>query len=131
MRKFFNEFKQFAMRGNVLDLAIAVVIGGAFNKIVSSLVDTIITPAIGLLIGGVDFSALSFTVGASTFKYGLFVQNVVDFVLIALIIFLVVKAMNRFHRREEEEEEKLPPEPPEEVKLLREIRDELKNGSRS
>lgn len=89
-----KEFKEFAIRGNVVDLAIAVIIGGAFGKIVTSLVDNIIMPLIGLLIGGLDFKSLALTVGSAKVEYGLFLQNVVDFVIIALVIFLMVRAIN-------------------------------------
>jgi len=89
-----KEFREFAIRGNVVDLAIAVIIGGAFGKIISSLVDNIIMPLVGLLIGGVDFKNLAFTVGSAKVEYGLFIQNVVDFVIIAFVIFLMVRAIN-------------------------------------
>lgn len=89
-----KEFREFAVRGNVVDLAIAVIIGGAFGKIISSLVDNIIMPLVGLLIGGVDFKNLAFTVGSAKVEYGLFIQNVVDFVIIAFVIFLMVRAIN-------------------------------------
>ena len=89
-----KEFREFAIRGNVVDLAIAVIIGGAFGKIVTSLVDNIIMPLIGLLIGGVDFKSLAFTVGRAKVEYGLFLQNVVDFIIIAFVIFLIVRAIN-------------------------------------
>ncbi len=124
MKSFLNEFKGFAMRGNVVDLAIAVVIGTAFGKIVSSLVDNIITPVIGLIIGGVDFSGYAFTVGKASITYGKFIQSVFDFVIVALVIFLVVKVMNNIKKKEETETK--PAEPTEEVLLLREIRDSLK-----
>jgi len=90
-----KEFKEFAMRGNVIDLAIAVIIGGAFGKIIASLVDDIIMPLIGLLVGGVDFSNLAVTVGSAQVKYGQFIQNIVDFLIIAFVIFLMVRAINR------------------------------------
>ncbi len=93
-----KEFRDFAMRGNVIDLAVAVIIGGAFGKIVSSLVDDIIMPLIGLLIGGIDFNSLAFKVGSAQVKYGTFIQNVVDFLIIAFVIFLIVRAMNRFKK---------------------------------
>ena len=89
-----KEFRDFAVRGNVIDLAVAVIIGGAFGKIVSSLVDNIIMPIVGLLIGGVDFKSLAFTVGSAKFEYGLFIQNVVDFIIIAFVIFLIIRAIN-------------------------------------
>ena len=93
-----KEFRDFAMRGNVLDLAVAVIIGGAFGKIVASLVDDIIMPLIGLVIGGVDFNSLAFTVGSAQVKYGSFIQNVVDFIIVAFVIFLIVRTMNRFKK---------------------------------
>jgi large conductance mechanosensitive channel len=89
-----KEFRDFAMRGNVIDLAVAVIIGGAFGKIVASLVSDIIMPLVGLLIGGVDFKSLAFTVGSATIAYGLFIQNVVDFIIIAFVIFFMVRAIN-------------------------------------
>jgi large conductance mechanosensitive channel len=89
-----KEFREFAIRGNVVDLAVAVIIGGAFGKIVSSLVDNIIMPLVGLLIGGVDFKNLAFTVGSAKLEYGLFIQNVVDFIIVAFVIFLMVRAIN-------------------------------------
>ena len=131
-----SEFKTFAMRGNVVDLAVGVVIGAAFGKIVSSLVDGVIMPVIGLIVGGVNFSDLAITlkdavVGpdgkvvaeAVLFKYGAFLQTLLDFVIIAFAIFLLIKAVNRFKRKEE-----VAPtvEPSAEVKLLTEIRDALK-----
>jgi large conductance mechanosensitive channel len=95
-----KEFREFAIRGNVIDLAVAVIIGGAFGKIVTSLVDDIIMPIVGLLIGGVDFKSLAFQIGSAKVTYGNFVQNVVDFIIIAFVIFLIVRAMNRFKRQE-------------------------------
>ena len=89
-----KEFREFAIRGNVVDLAVAVIIGGAFGKIVSSLVDNIIMPLVGLLIGGVDFKSLAFTVGSAKVEYGLFIQNIVDFIIVAFVIFLIVRAIN-------------------------------------
>ena len=133
---FLSEFKTFAMRGNVVDLAVGVVIGAAFGKIVSALVDGIIMPVIGLVVGGVDFGELAVTLKAAVlapdgtvvaepvlFKYGAFLQTLLDFVLIAFAIFLLIKAVNRFKRKEE-----VAPtvEPSAEVKLLTEIRDALK-----
>ena len=95
-----KEFREFAIRGNVIDLAVAVIIGGAFGKIVSSLVDDIIMPLIGLLIGGIDFKGLAIQVGSAKVTYGNFIQNVVDFLIIAFVIFLMVRAMNRFKKEE-------------------------------
>ena len=127
MKGFIEEFKAFAMKGNVVDLAVAVVIGAAFGKIVSSLVANIITPVIGLLMGGVDFSELAYTLGDAEVSYGVFVQSIIDFLIVALVIFLVVKGINSFKKKEEKkpEEEKVV-EPSDEVKLLREIRDSLR-----
>ena len=91
----FEEFKKFVMRGNVLDLAIGVIIGGAFGKIVASLVGDLLMPLIGLLLGGVDFSSLAIMVGKAEVKYGAFIQTTVDFLIIAFVIFLIVKAANQ------------------------------------
>ncbi len=127
MKNFIEEFRTFAMKGNVLDLAVAVVIGAAFGKIVSALVDSLITPLIGLFLGGVDFSSLNYTYGEAVFSYGAFIQAVIDFVIVAFVIFMIVKVVNKasaYSKSEEAEEEK-PAEPAEEVKLLREIRDSL------
>lgn len=126
MKNFIDEFKAFAMKGNVVDLAVAVVIGAAFGKIVSSLVENIITPLIGVLLGGIDFTGFIFTLGDAEMKYGVFLQSVFDFIVIAFAIFLAVKAIKRFQRKEEKKEEAKPKEPSEEVVLLREIRDSLK-----
>jgi large conductance mechanosensitive channel len=90
-----KEFREFAMRGNVMDLAVGVIIGGAFGAIVASLVNDILMPLVGLVLGGVDFSALAVQVGAATVKYGAFIQAVVNFLIIAFVIFLIVRAMNR------------------------------------
>ena len=108
----------------MIDLAVAVVIGAAFGKIVSALVDNIITPLVGSLLGGVDFSGLSATVGEAVFTYGAFIQAVIDFVIVAFVIFLAIKAINKLDKPEEPAEEK-PAEPSEEVKLLREISNKL------
>ena len=96
-----NEFKAFIMRGNVMDLAVAVIIGGAFGKIVSSLVSDIIMPLIGLIIGGIDFSGLAFTLGSAKVTYGNFINNVIDFVIIALVIFLMIKGLDSLKRKPE------------------------------
>jgi large conductance mechanosensitive channel len=89
-----KEFRDFAMRGNVMDLAVAVIIGGAFGKIIASLVSDMIMPLVGLLLGGVDFKNLAFKVGNATVAYGLFLQNIVDFIIIAFVIFFMIKAIN-------------------------------------
>ena len=94
-----KEFKAFIMRGNVMDLAIAVIIGGAFGKIIASLVNDILMPLIGLLIGGIDFSSLTFKVGSAQVNYGLFINNVIDFLIIALVIFLMVKGLNSLQKK--------------------------------
>ena len=94
-----KEFKAFVMRGNVIDLAVAVIIGGAFGKIVSSLVNDILMPLIGLIIGGVDFTALSFTLGKATVTYGNFINNIIDFIIIAFVIFLMIKAIDNLKKK--------------------------------
>ncbi len=128
MHALLEEFKAFAMKGNVLDLAVAVVIGAAFGKIVAALVDSIIMPVVGVLIGGIDVQGLSYTVGSAVIAYGVFLQAVVDFVIIAFVIFMVVKAMNKAQEmsvKRAEAAPAAPTEPSEEVKLLRDIRDSL------
>ncbi len=129
MKSFIEEFKAFAVKGNVIDLAVAVVIGAAFGKIVASLVDNIIMPIVGMLIGGIDLRSLNYTVGSASISYGVFLQAVVDFVIIALVIFMVIKAMNRAQEltaKKEAAAPAAPAEPSDEVKLLREIRDSLR-----
>ena len=127
-----SEFRDFAMRGNVVDMAVGIVIGGAFGKIVSSFVNDVLMPPIGLALGGVDFSDLAITlqeasgdVAAVTLNYGAFIQTVVDFIIIAFAIFMVVKAMNNLKKKEEAAPAP-PPKPSEEVTLLTEIRDLMK-----
>ena len=119
-----QEFKAFAMKGNVIDLAVAVVIGAAFGKIVSSLVDNLITPLVGIFMGGVDFTELSYTVGEAVFGYGAFIQSVIDFTIVAFVIFMVIRIINKAKGPEEEKE--AAPAGPTEVELLMEIRDTLK-----
>jgi len=134
MNKFINEFKTFVSRGNVLDLAVGVVVGGAFSKIVTSLVNDIITPLIGIVIGGRDFSSLSLTIGDSSIAYGLFIQNIIDFLIIAFCIFVFIKLINKFFIKRKEEEKKTEPPTPkksDEVLLLEEIRDLLKKEKKS
>ena len=121
-----KEFKEFAMRGNVMDMAVGVIIGGAFGKIVSSLVDDVIMPVIGVLTGGVDFSKLSLMVGDAEVKYGMFIQNIIDFLIIAICIFSMIKVMNSISAKKKEEPA-APAEPSNEEKILSEIRDLLKN----
>lgn len=127
-----KEFKEFAMKGNVVDMAVGIIIGGAFGKIVSSAVNDIIMPPIGMMVGGVDFKDLKMTlkeavgdVPAVTLNYGMFIQTVFDFIIIAFAIFLIIKAMNSA-KKKEEAAPAAPPEPSAEVKLLTEIRDSLK-----
>jgi large conductance mechanosensitive channel len=120
-----KEFKEFAMKGSVIDLAVAVVIGGAFGKIVTSLVNDLIMPIVALLTSGVNFTAMTATVGTVTFAYGNFIQSVVDFLIVAFTIFLAVKLISKARKKEEKEEGK-PPQPSEQ-QLLTEIRDLLKN----
>ncbi|MEK4405514.1 MULTISPECIES: large-conductance mechanosensitive channel protein MscL [Sporosarcina] len=123
-----KDFKEFALKGNVIDLAVAVVIGAAFGKIVSSLVENIITPLIGLLSGGVDFSGLSYTFLKAEIKYGVFIQSVFDFIIVAFAIFMAIRLMMKFKRKEDPVvEEALPEVDPKEA-LLIEIRDLLKEG---
>lgn len=130
-----QEFKEFAVKGNVVDLAVAVIVGGAFGKITSSLVNDVIMPPIGLLLGGVNFSELAITLkdateeaAAVTINYGLFLQTVIDFVIIAFVIFMVIKGINANKRKKEKAPAApaAPPEPSNEEKLLAEIRDLLK-----
>ncbi|MDX1499746.1 MAG: large-conductance mechanosensitive channel protein MscL [Woeseiaceae bacterium] len=128
-----SEFKAFAMRGNVVDMAVGIVIGGAFGKIVSSFVADVLMPPIGLLLGNVDFSDLAVTLSeasegaeAVTLNYGMFIQTVVDFIIIAFAIFMVVKAMNSM-KKKEEAAPPAPPKPSKEEELLTEIRDALRS----
>ncbi len=121
-----KEFIKFIQKGNVLDLAVAVIIGGAFGAITTSLVNDLIMPLIGMIIGGVDFSGLKVAVGEAELLYGNFIQAVVNFLIIAFAMFLVVKAFNQFKKKEEEAPAP-PPEPSAEEKLLAEIRDLLKS----
>jgi large conductance mechanosensitive channel len=137
----FSEFKKFAMRGNVVDMAVGIVIGAAFGKIVSSAVNDIVMPPIGMLMGGVDFSnlfidlsgvgyetlALAQEAGAPIIKYGVFINTLLDFVIVAFAIFMVIKGMNSLKKKEEEAPAE-PPKPSEEVALLTEIRDSLRKG---
>ena len=122
----FEEFKTFIKRGNVIDLAVGVIIGGAFSTIVTSLVNDIIMPLIGVIIGGYDFTSLSIKVGDSVIKYGSFLQNIINFLIIAFCIFMVVKIMNKFLDKHKKEEKKETPKKSDEVVLLEEIRDLLK-----
>lgn len=127
-----NEFKKFAFKGNVIDLAVGVVIGAAFGKIVSSLVKDIITPLLGMVLGGVDFTDLKITFGKSSIMYGNFIQTIFDFLIIAAAIFMFIKVFNKLtSKREEEEKEEELPETTKEEELLGEIRDLLKQQNSS
>lgn len=129
---FIKEFKAFAMRGNVVDMAVGIVIGAAFGTIVSSFVADVLTPPLGLLMGGVDFSSLKIVLKAAegevpavTLNWGMFIQKIVDFIIVAFAIFMVIKAMNAFKKKEEAAPAE-PPAPPAQEVLLAEIRDLLK-----
>jgi len=134
LRELWNEFKKFAMRGNVIDLAVAVVVGNAFNRIVGSLVDDMLMPVIGILVGRLDLSGLQLRAGDVVLRYGMFLQTVVDFLIVAFTVFMLVRVINRAKAViEREEAEKAaaqaaesPPPPPREQVLLEEIRDLLK-----
>ena len=130
-----REFKEFAMRGNVVDLAVGIMIGISFGKIVSSLVNDVIMPPIGLALGGLDFSNLLVTLKAASgtepavsLRYGMFINTVIDFIIVAFVIFLLVKGMNSL-KRKQEEKPAAPPEPPKQEVLLTEIRDLLKKNN--
>ena len=117
-----QEFRDFAMKGNVMDLAVGVIIGGAFGKIVSSLVDNVLMPFIGLFLGGIDFSKLAVKIGSAELKYGAFVQSVIDFTIIAFCIFMMIKALNKLQKPAPAA---APPPPPASEVYLKEIRDAL------
>lgn len=125
---FFGDFKQFIARGNVMDMAVGVIIGGAFSSITTSLINDIIMPLLGIFTRSITFSALSVTVGGAVITYGNFVQAVLNFLVMAFVVFCLVKTMNSFHRKEKEAptEPGAEPEPSNEEKLLAEIRDLLK-----
>ena len=122
-----KEFKQFISRGNVIDLAVGVIIGSAFGKIVSSIVNDMLMPLIGIIIGGLDFSSLSIKVGSANIQYGSFIQNVIDFLIVAGCIFILIKIINKLSKKKEEEEVVVKDE---QVKLLEEIRDLLKHNKK-
>lgn len=133
-----KEFKEFIMRGNVIDLAVGVIVGAAFQKIVSSLVDNILMPVVGMIIGGIDFTSLSVMVGTAEIKYGLFIQNIIDFLIVAFVLFLVVKAMNTAKKtaekklkKEEKKAEEEAPAKAEDIVLLEEIRDLLASNKKT
>ena len=124
--KLIDEFKAFAMKGNVVDMAVGIIIGAAFGKIITSLVNDVIMPPIGLLIGGIDFSGLSIALKSGVvIKYGMFINTIIDFTIVAFAIFMMIKALNRL-KKKEEEKPATPPKPSDEVVLLSEIRDLLK-----
>jgi len=123
--KFAKEFKSFISRGNVVDMAVGVVIGGAFTAIITSLVNDVIMPIIGMVTGGINFSELKATVGSAELCYGNFIQAIVNFLLVALVLFFVIKALNKMKKKEEEKPAE-PPKPAEDIVLLTEIRDLLK-----
>lgn len=131
----FQEFKKFISKGNVVDLAVGVIIGGAFGKIVSSLVNDILMPIIGILIGGVDFSSLSLKIGDVKITYGMFIQNVIDFLIIAFCVFIFVKIVNKLtdvtnklEKKKEIKEEKIEET---ELSVLKEIREEIKKNNKT
>jgi large conductance mechanosensitive channel len=124
VHSFLHEFRTFAIKGNVFDLAVAVVIGAAFGKIVSSLVDSVIMPLLGILLGGVDFTSWNLKIGNAVIAYGAFIQAIVDFTIIAFVIFIAVRFRHRFEKKEEAK----PSQPSEELILLREIRDNTRRG---
>ena len=123
-----TEFKEFISKGNVLDMAVGLIIGSAFTAIVTSLVNDIFTPLIGMIIGGINFAGISVTVGSATLSIGLFLQAIINFLLTAICVFIVVKAINRFRRKKDEKP--APPKPSKEELLLTEIRDLLKEQAK-
>ena len=136
MNEIISEFKKFISKGNVVDLAVGVVIGGAFSKIVSSLVNDIIMPIIGILIGGIDFTSLTLKINNATIKFGLFFQNIIDFLIIAFCIFMVIKFINKLDeltlkklKKEEPKETKKEEKVSEEILLLRSINDNIKKAN--
>lgn len=142
MGKLLSDFKDFAMRGNVIDMAVGVIIGGAFGKIVSSLVNDIIMPVVGVVTGGMDFKDMKYTLKdpvvdaagtiqqeAVTFNYGMFIQNIVDFLIIAFCIFMAIRLMQKFRKKEEEKPAE-PEKPAADIELLTEIRDLLKKNAK-
>ena len=126
VKKMMKEFKEFISKGNVVDLAVGVIVGGAFGKIVTSLVNDILMPLLGIVLGGVNFSGLTLKVGSAVIAYGAFIQNVIDFLIIAFCIFMFVKFINKLTVKPKKEEKKAVPVKSDEVILLEEIRDLLK-----
>lgn len=128
MKRYFDEFKTFAVKGNVLDLAVGVVIGAAFGKIIDSLVSYVIMPMLGIILGGVDFSKITFGIDSAQINVGMFLQALLNFIIVATALFVFIKIINRFKR----DKPKIPVMeslPPEDIRLLTEIRDLLKNKS--
>lgn len=125
-----SEFKEFIMRGDVVDLAVGVIVGGAFGKIVTSLVNDILMPIIGILIGGIDFSNLSITIANAQIKYGAFIQQIVDFLIVSLCIFIFIKIIGKFTKKNKKIQEEKEIEKSDEVMLLEEIRDLLKENKK-
>ena len=130
MKQFFEEFKKFIARGNVMDMAVGVIIGGAFSSITTSLINDVIMPLLGIFTGSISFSTLTLTINEAVIAYGNFIQAVLNFLVMAFVVFCMIKTLNRFHRKKEETpaEEPAPPEPSAEEKLLTEIRDLLKEN---
>ncbi len=127
MKKFFAEFRTFIARGNVIDLAVGMIVGTAFTTIVKSLVDDMVMPFIGWLIGGMDFTAMKIQLSEEAFiNYGTFIQNIISFLAIAFVVFCMVKLVNKVYKKKEEEKKPEPPKVSDEAKLLAEIRDLLK-----
>lgn len=124
---FMQEFKEFAMKGSLMDMAAGIIIGAAVSKMVGALVDSVLMPVIGIFMGGVNFSGLAVQVGEASVGYGAFIQALIDFLIVAFVIFIILKFINRL-KREVEESEAPPAKPSEDVLLLREIRDILKEG---
>ncbi len=131
-KKVFSEFKEFISKGNVVDLAVGVIIGSAFGKIVTSMVEDILMPIIGVIIGGIDFSNLSITVGNAVISYGKFIQNVIDFLIVAICIFFFIKVIEKLNKKKKEVAEEIKEEKKDEqIVLLEQIRDLLKNQNTS
>lgn len=133
MKKILKEFKEFISRGSVVDLAVGVIVGGAFSKIVTSLVNDVLMPIIGIVLGGLDFSSLSITFRDATINYGAFIQNVIDFLIVAACIFVFVKFINhlsKLGKKEEPKKEEPAPKKPDDIVLLEEIRDLLKDNKK-
>ena len=133
MKKIISEFKEFISRGNVVDLAVGVIVGGAFSKIVTSLVNDVLTPLIGIVLGGVDFSSLSLDIKSAKIMYGSFIQNIIDFLIIASCVFLFVKLINTLSKKNKKEEVKVKeaPKKSDDILLLEEIRDLLKENKKT